>query len=256
MQMLKPKLIGIVVLAVGAALGFVAGGPAGLLFASCCLIVGLVLLVSSQAKGTLRGGKNAARPLGEKAKILFLVKEVHARAQRDGKFQEILDPNQTGLELELFLHCWLVNESELAVQIVEGPELRITGLNSHGLSIECVRGDLGSWRLGRLNKEANSWDVVVIRAAQETVAELNTREPLECGVPRAGWVHFRVRGLTPAEFGSVAMELTVRDALSNTHSGAANCPRHLPGRMWPFVASSRSAGEGYEAGEAVVPPGA
>lgn len=243
-------------LTVGAALGFVAGGTGGLLFAACCLIVGLVLLVSSQAKGTLRDEKNAARSPGEKAKILFLVKEVHARAQRGGKFQEILAPNQTGLELELFLHCWLVSESELAVQIAEGPELRITGLNSHGLSVERIRGDLGSWRLGRLNKEANSWDVVVIRAAQETVAELNTRDPLACGVPREGWVHFRVRNLTPAEFGAVAMELTVRDALSNTYSGAANCPRYLPGRMWPFVASSRSAGAGYAEGEAAVPPGA
>jgi hypothetical protein len=251
--MLKPNLIGIVVLAVGSALGFVAGGTGGLLFASCCLIVGLVLLVSSQAKGTLRDEKNTARSLGEKAKILFLVKEVHARAQRGGKFQEVLDPNQTGLELELFLHCWLVNESELAVQIVEGPELRITGMNHHGLSIERIRGDLGSWRLGRLNKEANSWDVVLIRAAQETVAELNTREPLACGVPREGWVHFRVRDLTPAEFGAAAMELTVRDALSNTYSGAANCPRHLPGRMWPFVASSRSVGAGSGEGEGAVP---
>jgi len=254
--MLKPKLIGIVVLAVGAALGFVAGGMGGLLFASCCLIVGLVLLVSSQAKGTLRDGKNAARSLGEKARILFLVKEVHARAQRGGKFQEILDPNQTGLELELFLHCWLVNESELAVEIVEGPELKIAASNSHGVPIERIRGDLGSWRLGRLNKEANSWDVVVIRAAQETVTELNTREPLECGVPREGWVHFRVRDLTPAEFRSAAMELTVRDALSNAHSGTANCPRHLPGRMWPFVEGSRSVGPGYPEGEAAVPPGA
>lgn len=256
-MMLKPKLIGIVVLAVGAALGFVAGGTGGLLFAACCLIVGLVLLVSSQAKGTLRDGKNAARSPVEKAKILFLVKEVHARAQRGGKFQEILDPNQTGLELELFLRCWLVNESELAVQIVEGPELSIGASNGHSVPIERIREDLGSWRLGRLNKEANSWDVVVIRAAQETVSELNTRDPLACGVPREGWVHFRVRDLTPAEFGSVAMELTVRDAFSNIHSGVANCPRHLPGRMWPFVASSRNAGEGYADGEAAVPqPGA
>jgi hypothetical protein len=254
--MLKPEQIGVGVLAIGAALGFVAGGAGGLLFASCCLIVGLTLLVSSRAKGTLREGKNASRSPVEKAKVLFLVKEVHARAQRGGKFQEILDPNQTGLELELFLHCWLVNESELPVPIVEGPELRIAASNSHGVPIERIRGDLDSWRLGRLNKEANSWDVVVIRAAQETVAELNTRDPLECGVPRDGWMHFRVRDLTPAEFGSAAMELTVHDAFGNTHSGTANCPRHLPGRMWPFVASSRSVGAGYAEGEAAVPPGA
>jgi hypothetical protein len=252
--MLKPELIGVGVLAVGAVLGFVAGGPGGLLFASFCLIVGLVLLVSSQAKGTLREGKKSARSPVEKAKILFLVKEVHARAQRDGKFQEILDPNQTGLDLELFLHCWLVNETELPVRIIEGPDLTITPANAHGVPIERIRGDLGSWRLGRLNKEANSWDVVMIRAAQEPVSELNTREPLECGVPREGWLHFRVRDLTPAQFASVGMELTVRDALSNTYRAAANCPQHLPGRMWPFAASPRGV-ESYADGEAAVPPG-
>lgn len=254
--MRQPEWIGVAVLGVGAALGFIAGGPGGLLFAAACLIVGLVLVVSSQAKGTLRGDKKAARSSVEKAKILFLVKEVHARAQRGGKFQEIHNPHQTGLELELFLRCWLVNESDLPVGIAEGPELRITPPNAHEVPIERIQGDLSSWRLGRLNKEANSWDVMVIRAAQETVTELNTKDPLECGVPREGWLHYRVRGLTPVEFASVRMELTVHDSLSNTHTVAANCPRHLPGRMWPYVEGTRSAGEGYAEGEAAGAPGA
>lgn len=253
---MKPELVGGALLAVGAGFGFVTGGQWGLLFAAVCLVVGLVLLVSSKAKGTVRENKKATRAPAKKANILFLVKEVHARAQRAGKFQEILDRNQTGLELEMFLRCWLVNESELPVGIAQGPELSIAKPEGHNVTVERIRGDLASWRLGRLNKEADSWDVMVIRAAQETVTELNTSDELLCGVPREGWLHFRVSGLTPAEFASVGMDLTVRDSFSNTHSGVANCPRHLPGRMWPYVVRSRSAGGSPAGGEAAVTPGA
>lgn len=240
-------------MAAGAALGFVAGGPAGLLFAAFCLVVGLVLLVSSDAKGIQRVRKKLTRPADPAAKVLFLVKEVHARAQRAGKFQEILGPNQSGLELEVFLHCWLVNETDMPVRMVTNPELTITPADLRRVPAECVRGDLTSWRLGRLNKQPDLWDVLVIRAAQETISELNMSDPLECGVPREGWLHYRVRDLTPAEFLSATMEVSVSDAVSSTYQATANCPRHLPGRMWPFQPNTGNIQHSYPDGEPSTP---
>src|SRR5437016_6262213 len=98
--MSKPERLGLVVLAVGGALGLVVGGgPVGLLFAAVCLVVGLVLLVTSAARGTkpapAPSNAQALRPARKKTQVLVLVKEVHARPQRGGKFQEIRDPNET-----------------------------------------------------------------------------------------------------------------------------------------------------------------
>ena len=255
--MARPELLGIGALSVGAALGFIMGGPGGLVLAALCLIVGLVLLVSADARGTKAVGVQATRPAHQKTQVLLLVKDVHARPQRAGKFQEIQDPNQADLEFELFLHCWLVNETDLPLlRIVEGPQLTLTKPSAPPVIAERIHGDLENWRLGKLNREPDLWDAFVLRAAQEDVSELNTDDPLECGVAREGWLHFRVRNLTPAEFRAASMEISVKDSLSNNHVCTAAGHRHLPGRMWPFrPKAERTIEDAYPASEASIPPG-
>jgi hypothetical protein len=39
--------------------------------------------------------------------------------QRDGKFHELQDPNQSNVEFELFIYCWLVLGSELSLRIAD-----------------------------------------------------------------------------------------------------------------------------------------
>ena len=96
------------------------GGSKGILFASVCLIVGLVLMVASEARGLVSkpGGAKANLTGAKQVQIVVLVKgEVHVYPQRDGKFQEIHDPNTPGLEFEVFVYCWLVHGAELSVGI-------------------------------------------------------------------------------------------------------------------------------------------
>jgi hypothetical protein len=242
--MSKPERLGLVVLTVGGALGVVmGGGPAGLVLAAVCLVVGLVLVVTSAARG--RGPASKAtqtlHPASQKTRVLVLVKEVHARPQRGGKFREIRDPNETDLEFEVFLNCWLLNETDLPLQIVEGIQLTLRTSDGSTRLGERVSSDLSSWRLGTLVKD--EWDADVVRAAQERLSELDLVAPLECGVPRQGWLHFRFRDVSPSELKTGAMALSIKDSFSSTHVGVASGPRPLPGRIWPFVASGVSVGK-------------
>lgn len=244
--MSKTKRLGLIVLTVGGVLGLVVGGgPAGLVVAAVCLVVGLVLLVASQARGTDTTPSTAPR-LGsarKKTQVLVLVKEIHARPQRNGKLQEIRDPNELGLELEVFVNCWLVNETDLPLQIVEGPQLTLRASDGSSRLGERISSDLENWRLGKLVKD--EWDPDIVRAVQEPILELSTTAPLECGLPRQGWLHFRLRNLSPSGFKTGAVELSIKDSFSCTHVGVASGPRHLPGKIWPFapdVAAVRSEG--------------
>ncbi len=225
-------------LTAGAALGFiVGGGPAGLVFASVSLIIGLVLVVASKAQGT--GPRDARHSAEQETRILVLLKDIHARPQRRGKFQEIRDPNEPDLDFEVFVNCWLVSETDIPLRISEGPQLTLRTSDGSTTVGEQISADLENWRLGNL--VVDEWDNDTVRTAQERILELNTTEPLECGVPREGWLHFRVRNVSPSEFRTAVIELSVKGSLCCTHVGIASCPRHLPGRIWPFVASSVSA---------------
>src|SRR5215471_6574573 len=111
--MLKPERVGLIVLACGAVVGLIIGGPFGLALATVCLVVGLVLVVTTEAMGTRN--KKPDIPTGAnqpKSQVLILVKEVHARPQLGGRFQEIRDPDQTDLQFEVFANCWLVNDTD------------------------------------------------------------------------------------------------------------------------------------------------
>jgi hypothetical protein len=161
------------------------------------------------------------------------------------------------LQFELFVRCWLVNETELPVRLVEGLQLTLALPGKVPIVAERIREDLGNWRLGKLNKEADQWDALVIRAAQESIEELNTIEPLQCGVAREGWLHFRISALTPADLKAAAIEIRVTDSLLNVHQATASCPRQIPGRVWPFQAVSRPTPEiGMPLGDVSLPPSA
>ncbi|HST11672.1 MAG TPA: hypothetical protein VLL05_14955 [Terriglobales bacterium] len=229
--MSKPEWVGLAVLGCGAALGVALGGTIGLAFAGGCLVVGLVLLVAREALGTTH--KPAVASAQAHTHLLVLLKEVHIRPQRDGKFQEIDDPNQAGLEFEIFLHCWLVNDTDDRLGIA-GIRLALTRPGGTPMELKRVSADLDSWRLGRLRDELDSFGVRYLQAEQEPLPELHIEEPLEAGATRQGWLHLRAQGITPTEMKNSKLELEVIDSRMHSHFGEVKGPHVLPGRVWPY----------------------
>ena len=227
-------------LACGAVAGLIIGGPFGLALAAICLVVGLVLLVTTEAMGTRR--KKPEIPTGAdqpKSQVLILVKEVHARPQLGGRFQEIRDPNQADLQFEVFANCWLVNDTDEALSL---KGLRMWVRRSDGLDVSLKRivGDLEGWRLGRLRDDVDTFGLHYIHAAQETMSELDLKEPLQGGVAREGWIHFRLQNVSPGELQVAPITVSVQDARGHMHIGSAKGPHQVPGRIWPFKASVRA----------------
>jgi len=237
--MSKLQLVGIGILACGAITGFATGGPFGLVCASICLIVGLVMVVASEARGIRleRGDSSSARL---KARLMVAIKDVHARPHQGGKFRAIQDPDQADLELEVFLKCWLVNETDVPLKI-ESLRFEMKAPDGSSRVAEQITSDFHNWQLGALEEERKDWDMR-LRVAMEGVTELDTASPLECGLAREGWLHFRFRNVTPAQFRSEPMQISVTDSVSHVHVGTASDVRHLPGRIWPVLASSAAAG--------------
>jgi hypothetical protein len=233
--MKSPKWWGFGVLACGGVLGFALGGAVGLAIACGCLVVGLVLFVASEALGTSRKPADANTAAPSPTHILVLLKEVHIRPQRAGKFQEISDPNQPNLQFEIFVHCWLVNDTDER-QGIAGFRLSLTKPGGASVPLERIGGDLEKWRLGRLRDELDTFGVRYLQAAQEPMSELSTEEPLEGGSTRQGWVHLRAEGLTPAEMKDARLELEVIDSHRGSHVGEVKGPHSIPGRVWPFRA--------------------
>ena len=231
--MSKPEWFGIAVLGCGAVFGFLQGGAFGMALACGCLIVGLVLFVAAEARGTKRptGDIRASSP--SHSHILVLLKEAHVRPLRNGKFQEISDPNQTGLQFEIFVHCWLVNNADQQFGIA-GLRFALTKVDGTAVALERVTGDLENWKLGRLRDEVDSWGVRYLQAAQEAMPELRTEEPMEGGSSRQGWLHLRAENITPAELKYAKLELNVLDSGLTSHHGELKGPHQLPGQVWPF----------------------
>jgi hypothetical protein len=74
----------------------------------------------------------------------------------------------------------------------------------------------------------DEWNPEIVRPRQEQITELNTERPLECGVPRQGWLHFRFEGVSPSALKNGELRLSIQDLFSNTHSGLATGPvRHF-----------------------------
>lgn len=235
-------VLGLGVMGVGAVFGSRHNNGAGVAFASACLIVGLVLIVAAEARGLILKpvGAKANSTDGMQARVIVLVKgEIHVYPQRDGRFHELQDPNQSDVEFEVFIYCWLVLGSELSLRIAD-LQLTLKGADGFTRVGERVSGDLKNWHLRRPQRVSEEEEDGNIRTAEVGLAELDTAEPLECGAPREGWLHFRVRNITPSELKKGSLELSVRDALSHTHTAVASRVRHLPGSVWPIPAKSPS----------------
>jgi hypothetical protein len=58
-----------------------------------------------------------------------------------------------------------------------------------------VRAYLERWRLGSLVQD--EWDPDVVHTRQGEMPELSLEKPLDCGVPREGWLHFRFVDVPP-----------------------------------------------------------
>jgi len=232
--MSKGKLAGFLVLGCGAVLGILIGGQTVLGLVAVCLVVGFGLFFGAEARGL--AGPNAVA----KARILVLLKEVHARPQRKGKFQEIDESDDSVLEFEVFVSCWFLNESDVAMQLSEEVQLSVRTSDGSVAVAQRIRGDLDKWRLGSLVRD--EWDTDIVRTRQEEMRELSLQKPLECGVPRHGWAHFRFDNVSPSGLKKGELRLSVNDVSSNVHEGMATRPvRHVPGRVWPYVAKGASA---------------
>jgi len=233
----KHYLVGLAVLAVGAGVGLFFGGAIGLALAAICLVLGLLFLMESPARRTRSVGAQATRPAHQKTQVVFLIKEVHVRPQIGGRFREVVGQDEVRFDFEVFLLCWFVNETQLPLRIVEEPDLTLRRPAAPFVNGERIVGDLNRWQLGKLNRELDSSDLVVLRAAQESISEFDTLDPLECGVPRKGWLHFRVT-MTASEFRASSLELSLTDSQGNFHASTMSGPCYMPGRIWPFVPSS------------------
>src|ERR1700758_31006 len=222
--MLKRERLGLIVLACGAVVGLIIGGPFGLALATVCLVMGLLLVVSAEAMGTRN--KKPEIPTGAnqpKSQVLILVKEVHARPQLGGRFQEIHDPGQSDLQFEVFAHCWLVNDTDEPL-LLKGLRMWVRRGDGRDVSLKRVVADLEGWRLGRLHDEADTWGVRYIHADQETMSELDLKEPLNGGVARDGWIHFRVQNVSPSELTKAPITVSVQDSRGRLHLGTAKGP--------------------------------
>ncbi|GEM_PF-3151641 len=232
--MARQKILGLFILVLGGALGFVIREPVGLALVAVFLVAGLGVFFSSEARGLIAPGGS------RKPRVLVLLKEIHARPQKGGKFREIVDPAEAGLELEVFVNCWFLNESDFVVQLVGDVQFSVITRGGARKVAERVPSDLNQWRLGSL--VSDEWDTDVVRARQEPMPELSISDPLACGIPRHGWMHFRLRETSPAEFRNGILQLTVNDSSGDAHQGAGKS-RFLPGRVWPAASQSRAIGE-------------
>src|SRR5262245_22884764 len=134
--MSKTKFSGLMALGAGAVLGIFFGGPLGLVVVVLSLILGFGLWYAGEAKG-VSGPVTALKP-----QILVLVKDVQVRPQKAGKFHQIEEPNETGLEFETFVHCWLLNESDVPVAITEELQLSLQIGEASIRIADWVRGDV------------------------------------------------------------------------------------------------------------------
>ena len=235
------EVLGLGLIGLGGVFAYFHDTFSGMLFASVCLILGLAMTVASEAQGLIskpRGAHSNSR--GQKqARVVVLVKgEVHVYPQPDGRFQEIHDANQTEPQFDVFMNCWWLLATEMKLRITD-VGLTLKGADGVTRVGERVMEDLKNWQLrkGEENEEESDWPEVNIRKAPAGLPELDAAAPLECGAPREGWLHFRIRNTTPSALKNGSLELCIKDFLSDTHSAVAGRVL-LPGNVCPIPATS------------------
>lgn len=231
--MSRQKILGLLTLGIGGVLGFAIQGPSGLGLGAVFLVVGLGIFFASEARGLI-SPRGSPQP-----RVLVLLKEIHARPQKAGKFQVVDQGNESGLEFEVFVSCWFLTESDFVVRLVGDVEFSLETSTGGRKVAERVPSDLDLWRMGSLVRD--EWDTDVVRARQDVLPELSIAQPLQCGVPRHGWVHFRLQEISPAEFRTGVLRISVKDSFGNAHVGIGKA-RFLPGRVWPATSAPPAAG--------------
>jgi hypothetical protein len=196
--------------------------------AAACLVAGVLILAI--------GDRGPAQKPRTQGLLLALVKELHARPMRNGKFYEISNSNET-LQFELFARCWLVSKVLSPVNIT-AVQLRVTRANSSVIESERVPEDLRNWRLGKLTEEEDSTGIRRLKTANEEMPPLDLANPLHTGVAREGWLHYKVQSISPSELKAASIELFVTDHTGAVHDGSISGPRVIPGRVWPFAQAS------------------
>jgi hypothetical protein len=222
------RSLGIFVLSCGGVVGLVTGGTFGLVTAAACLVAGVLILATGD-----RGPAQRPRTQGL---LLVLVKELHARPIRNGKFHEISDPKET-VQFELFARCWLVSKVLSPVNIT-AVQLRVTRPNNSVGEPDRVPDDLQNWRLGKLTEEEDSTGIRRLKTANEEMPPLDLINPLLTGVAREGWLHYKDQNISPSELKAASIELFVTDHTGAVHHGGILGQRVIPGRVWPFAQAS------------------
>jgi hypothetical protein len=212
---------------------FFIGGSIGVLGAVASFGLG-VWYLASRSKFTIKPAEEETLPLLDhpvsapkrSTEILVTIKEVHAYSP--STIGEVGLMKDCKLDLEVFIRVWLVSETETPMQI-QDVELQIR--NPEGTTMaEGISGDLESWFLDYDKEESDMWDTHFERV-RERLVELNMRKLIECGVPREGWLHFRVRNISASEYQAAEMELCIDDSSSLSHVGAVNTTRYLSGQV-------------------------
>jgi hypothetical protein len=211
------------------------GGRVGVIAAVLCFTAGLGYLgsqfhfkIKAKQLPTSKQGQTLLEPDVEREEptdILVTVKAAYAYSPDVGPDNG--DSANRKLDLDVFLHAWLVSESETALG-VKNCQLKIT-TSQGSIEAERISGDLDRWCLDTDKEESDMWDTHFERV-RERLVELNTSAALETGAPREGWLHFRVRSITSAECNSATMELVVEDSLSVANVGPVTCTRYLSGK--------------------------
>jgi hypothetical protein len=230
--MSKPDRLAYAVIVLAIAVGCALGGRAGIILGVVGVLLGsglLVWLILSSAKheeaeepASAPGySAHQAYAAHEETRIFLIVRDAHART---------LPENDS--DFDVFLNVWLASETEFDVAIRDF-QLTLTATDGSAKSGERITGDLEKWHLGKEREESDMWDTYV-HASRERIPELNTIEPLHVGIPQEGWLHFRLQNITPEEFKTQPMGLTLVDAFAHVHLALVTCPRHLPGKVWPL----------------------
>jgi len=226
--MSKRDYLAYIIIGLAIALGFIVGGRLGLAIGILGTIAGLVylafVLMSTPAGPDSQPADAAlAYSAHEETKILALVRDSHARQV----------PESEADDFDVFLNVWLLSETEFDLGIKKC-QLKITAPDGSSRISERIAGDLQKWRVGKEKEDWDMWNTSDVHSVRESIPELKTSEPLKVGVRREGWLHFRIQNISPEQFKTVGMEVLIEDSLSHKHVAAVNCPRHLPGKVWPI----------------------
>ena len=151
-------------------------------------------------------------------RVCVEIKEAHAYAGT--KVTDVRAASDAKPGFDVFISVSLVSEMPSPLS-VRDCHLKIGMPEGKARLGEWIKGDLGNWRIQTEREEGDLWDTW-ITTLKAGIAELNTVEPLQYGVRRVGWLHFRVRDITASQLQNGSMYVAVEDSLSGVHVGSVS----------------------------------